>query len=96
MNKDINIARQVAIECAITVCEKKNIQIANDDIFTVADDFVNFIMKEGTNKDILIQRNAALKRAARSTNIVFIGKQLVNGSIDVMILAEQYYNYFNK
>jgi len=72
MDRDLSISRQVATEVVALVSEKFQEQKTSTQFFATSDKLVEWILAKGKTKDVLISRQAALKRAAYSINIVGI------------------------
>lgn len=68
MDKDISICKQVATETVAIVSEKLDKTLSPAEFLGLSNKFVNWILKQGKTKDVLICRQAALRRAAMSIN----------------------------
>jgi hypothetical protein len=87
--KDISISKQVAVEVAIIVLEKLNKEVDLTSLLALSKKFVVWITKDGDNKEVLIQRQAALRRAAMATNVLSL-----KTSDEILNIATEFYKYF--
>jgi len=88
-NKDISIAKQVAIEVAIIVAEKLNKSMTEEDLFKISNHYTKFISLHSKDKDSSIKCQSALRRAAMASKILDI-----NNTKGICDLAEKFFNYF--
>ena len=93
MNKDTSISRQVATEVVAIFSEKLNKQITPKIFIGLSNKFSDWIMK-AKNKDDLICRQAALRRAALSTNII-IGDDKITNSDELLKFADLLVKYYS-
>ena len=87
--KDLSISKQVAVEVAIIVLEKLNKEVDLPSLLALSKKFVVWIAKDGDNKEVLIQRQAALRRAAMATNVLSL-----KSSDEILNIATEFYKYF--
>lgn len=87
--KDLSISKQVAVEVAIIVLEKLNKEVDLTSLLALSKKFVVWITKDGDNKEVLIQRQAALRRAAMATNVLSL-----KTSDEILNIATEFYKYF--
>lgn len=88
MNTNISISRQVALECVATFCERTGKTIKAESIKPLTDKLTKWILSKGEEKDTLICRQAALKRAC-----LFCGvhEPHIDTSDDLLAKAEELY-----
>lgn len=89
MDRDLSISRQVATEVVALVSEKFQEKKTKEQFFQTSDKLVQWIMAKGKTKDILISRQAALKRAAYSIDIINI-----KNWNELITFASELYNYY--
>lgn len=88
-NIDISISKQVATEVTITMIEELKLPNDEESFYKMTDFLVKWITSYGTDKDTLICRQAALKRAVYSIKIFNIKE-----TKDILRVATKFFNYF--
>lgn len=91
MSKDLTICRQVATETVAVVCDKlgkTNIDSAL--IMSLSEKFSIWIQAKGMTKDVLINRQAALRRAA-----LFVNISNLDNTDKVLELANEFCDYYD-
>jgi hypothetical protein len=87
--KDSSICKQVATETTAVVCEKLGQVVIAKDFIKISNKFGKWIVQKGDNKETLICRQAALRRAAMSVIVCEL-----DTTDKVLEFAETLYNYY--
>ena len=85
MNTNQIISKQVAQECAAELLTRNNKEVNIDDYNKIVKCLYKWILAKGEERDILIQRQAALKRAYLCINIL---TPKIDSTIKLIDLAE--------
>jgi hypothetical protein len=93
--QNIIIGREVAIECAIITSDELGIKLSFDNIITVSNKYAIWIHANGNDKNVLIDRQATLKRAVMSLKVLS-DEEKPKGSDDLLLLADKFYKYIIK
>lgn len=91
MNTNFIISKQVAQECAAELLNRNNKEVNIEEFNNIVNFLCKWIMSKGENREVLIQRQASLKRAFLCINIII---PKIDSTLKLIELAESLLNEY--